>query len=109
MLYQKQENGNDRVMPYASHTLSETERCHNAHKFEFLALKWSITDCCHEYFYCGDFEVFSYNNPLTYILTTVRLDVMGQRWVARSANFNFCLHYKSGKQNVEIDVLSCIY
>ena len=38
--------------------------------WEFLALKWSVTERFHEYLYGGHFEVYTDNNPLTYILTT---------------------------------------
>ena len=37
-----------------------------------------------------------------------KLDATGQQWVASLVNYNFYLHYKSGKQNVEADALSCI-
>ena len=33
---------------------------------------------------------------------------MGQRWIAGLANYNFHIHYKSGKSNVEADALSRI-
>ena len=33
---------------------------------------------------------------------------MGNRWVASLANYNFHIHYKSGKSNVEVDALSRI-
>ena len=56
----------------------------------------------------GEFEVYTDNNPLTYVLTTAKLDACGQRWVARLANHNFSLHYKSGKTNVDADALSRI-
>ena len=46
------------------------------------------------------------NNPLTYILTTAKLDATGQRWVANLANYNFSIKYKSGKLNVDADALS---
>ena len=46
------------------------------------------------------FEVYTDNNPLTYILTTAKLDATGQRWVARLADNNFSLHYRSGKSNI---------
>ena len=55
-----------------------------------------------------DFNVFTDNNPLTYILTMAKLDATSQRWVVSLANYNFKLHYKSGKFNVEADVLSRI-
>ena len=48
------------------------------------------------------------NNLLTYILTTTRLDVTRQRWVASLANYNFKIFYRSGKLNVEADALSRI-
>ena len=62
----------------------------------------------HKYLCGGHFEVYTDNNPLTYILTTAKLDVTGQRWVASLANYNFKNFYKSRKLNVEADALSHI-
>ena len=39
---------------------------------------------------------------------TAKLDSMGHRWVASLANYNFHLHYQSGRSNVEGDALSRI-
>ena len=105
ILYQTQ-GGTDRVIAYASRTLSKSEKNYLAYKLEFLALKWSVCDRFHEYLYGGKFEVFTDNNPLTYILTTDKLDATGQRWVANLANYTFSIKYKSGKTNVDADVLS---
>ena len=63
-----------------------------------------MCDRFHEYLYGGKFEVFTDNNPLTYILTTAKLDATGQRWVANLANYTFSIKYKSGKSNVDVDV-----
>ena len=106
ILYQTQEDGTERVIAYASRTLSKTEKNYPAYKLEFLALKWSICDRFHEYLHGGSFEVLTDNNPLTYILTTAKLDATGQRWVANLANYNFSIKYKSGKLNVDADALS---
>ena len=106
ILYQTQEEGTDRVIAYASRTLSKSEKNYPAYKLEFLALKWSVCDRFHEYLYGGRFEVFTNNNPLTYILTTAKLDATGQRWVANIANYTFSIKYKSGKSNVGADALS---
>ena len=89
VLYQKQDDGTDHVIAYASWTLSKSKKNYDAHKLEFLALKWSVTERFHEYLYGGHFEVYMDNNLLTYILTTTRLDVTRQRWVASLANYNF--------------------
>ena len=43
-----------------------------------------------------------------YILTTAKLDATGQRWVASLANYDFSIHYRSGKQNIKADPLSRI-
>ena len=75
---------------------------------EFLALKWSLTERFHGYLNGGEFEVYMNNNPLTYILTTAKLDATGQRWVVSLADYNFKIFYRSGKLNVEADALSRI-
>ena len=108
VLYQKQEDGKERVIVYASRTLNRSERNYDAHKLEFLALKWAITDRFHEYLYGATFDVYTDNNPLTYILSTTKLDVMGHRWVASLGPYNFTLHYKPGKLNCDADDLSRI-
>ena len=95
----------EHVIAYASRTLSKLERNYDTYKLEFLTLKWSIRERFHEYLYGGHFEVYTDNNPLTYILTTAKLDATGQRWVASLANYNFKIFYKSGKLNVEADAL----
>ena len=89
VLYQNDDSGHQRVIAYASCSLSNTGRNYPAHELEFLALKWAVTDRFHEYLYGGQFAVYTDNNPLTYILTSAKLDAMGQRWVTSLANYNF--------------------
>ena len=50
--------------------------------------------------------VYTDNNPLTYILTTAKLDACGQRWVSAIAPMDFTLHYKPGRTNIDADALS---
>ena len=106
--YQKHE-GKLRVIAYASRSVTKTESNYPTHKLEFLALKWAICEKCHEYLYGSTpFGVYTDKNPLTYFLTTAKLDACGQRWVAKLANYNFTIQYISGQSNVEADVLSRI-
>ena len=108
MLYQVQ-GGKKRVVAYTSRSVSTSEANYPAHKLEFLALKWAITEKFHDYHYGGNvFDVYTDNNPLTYILTSAKLDACGQRWVTRLANYNFSLHYRAGMINVGADALSRI-
>ena len=109
VLYQSQ-NGVDRVISYASRTLTDAERNYNLHsgKLEFLALKWAITERFADYLkYCPEkFVVYTDNNPLTYVLTTAKLNATGLRWVADLAEFDFTIKYRPGKENVDADCLS---
>ena len=107
VLYQNQE-GIDRVVAYASRSLKPSERNYPAHKLEFLALKWSVTEKFHDYLYGARFEVVTDNNPLTYVFTTAKLDATGQRWLAALSNYNCTISYRSGKQNLDADGLSRI-
>ena len=108
VLYQKQ-NGKLRVIAYDLRSVSKAESHYPAHKLEFLALKWAVCEKFHEYLYGSNlFEVYTDNNPLTYVLSSAKLDACGQRWVAKLANYNFTIKYKSGLSNVEADTLSRI-
>ena len=107
VLYQYQDNQR-RVIAYASRSLSPVKRNYPAHKLEFLALKWAITDKFHEYLYGAEFQVFTDNNPLMYILTTAKLDATGHRWVAALSNYTFSISYKPGRNNTDVDALSRI-
>ena len=46
------------------------------------------------------------NNPLTYVLTSEKLNAVGLRWVADLADFQFTIKYRPGKVNVDADYLS---
>ena len=108
VLYQKQD-GKQRVIAYASRSVSKAESNYPAHKLEFLALKWAVCEKFHEYLYGSKpFEVYTDNNPLTYVLTSAKLDACGQRWVAKLANYNFSIKYRCGVSNTEADALSRI-
>ena len=64
----------DAVIVYASRSLSKAESHHPAHNLEFPTLKWVVVKKFHEYLYGLTFDVYMNNNPLTYILTTAKLD-----------------------------------
>jgi transposase InsO family protein len=107
ILYQKQE-GQMRVIAYASRGLSEAESRYPAHKLEFLALKWAVTQKFHDYLYGHYFEAVTDNNPLTYVLSSAKLDAVGHRWLAELGAYHFSIAYRSGRQNIDADVLSRI-
>uniref|UniRef100_A0A3B1JQK1 Gypsy retrotransposon integrase-like protein 1 n=2 Tax=Astyanax mexicanus TaxID=7994 RepID=A0A3B1JQK1_ASTMX len=104
-LYQEQE-GVMRVIAYASRGLSKSESRYPAHKLEFLALKWAVSEKFADYLYGVSFTVVTDSNPLTYLLTTAKLDATSYRWLSALSNFRFQLQYRAGKRNLDADGLS---
>lgn len=105
VLYQPYPEGL-RPVAFISRSLSPAERNYPAHKLEFLALKWAVVDRLHEYLYGVTFEVRTDNNPLTYLLTSAKLDAAGHRWLSALSTYSFSIKYRSGKKNVDADSLS---
>ena len=108
VLYQRQ-YGSLRVIAYGSRTLSPSEKNYFLHsgKLEFLALKWAICDQFRDYlYYAPSFTVYTDNNPLTYVLSSAKLNATGLRWVNELADFNFTIKYRPGKVNTDADTLS---
>ena len=108
VLSQRQENGVV-VLSYASRGLRESEKNmqnYSSIKLELLALYWAITVKFRDTLIGAVFTVFTDNNPLSYIQSTVKLGATEMRWVAELALFNFTIHYRSGKHNGNADALS---
>ena len=78
VLAQTKEDNIERPIAYVSRMLSKSERNYDAHKLGFLALKWAVTDCFHKYLFGGSFDVYTDNNLLTYVLSSAKLDTIGQ-------------------------------
>ncbi|KAL7824891.1 hypothetical protein SRHO_G00343510 [Serrasalmus rhombeus] len=105
VLYQDQGEGL-RPVAFVSRSLTPSERHYPAHKLEYLALKWAVVDKLHDYLYGAKFEVRTDSNPLTYVLTSAKLDATGHRWLAALSTYDFSLKYRAGTQNIDADALS---
>lgn len=95
-----------RPVAFASRKLSTSEKNYPVHQLEFLALKWAVVDKFHDYLYGAQFTVRTDNNPLTYILTTAKLNATGHRWLSALSTYNFTLQYRPGSSNIDADSLS---
>ena len=76
VLYQRQ-GGKLCVIAYSSRSLTPAEKNYKYHsgKLEFLALKWAVCTQFRDYLYHADhFVVYTDNNPLTYVLSTSKLN-----------------------------------
>ena len=105
VLYQEYPEGL-RPVAFASRRVSPTEQRYTIHQLEFLALKWAVVDKFHDYLYGARFTVRTDNNPLTYVLTTAKLNATGHRWLATLALYDFDIQYRPGKYNIDADLLS---
>ena len=101
-----EKDGVKRVLAYASRALGKAERNYPAHKLKFLALKWAVNEIFKDYLYGSKFTVFTNNNPMTYVLSTAKLDATGHRWLAALAAFDFRIKYKPGVCNADAGILS---
>ena len=98
-----------RVIGYGSRTLTPAERNYHLYskKLEFLALKWAICEQFRDYlYYAPSFTVYTDNNPLTYVLSTAKLNSTGHCWLSELADYNFDITYRPGKVNRDADTLS---
>jgi hypothetical protein len=45
--------------------------------------------------------VYTDNNPLTYVLSSAKLDATTQRWIAALSSYNFEIKYRPGVNNAD--------
>ena len=79
VLLQESDDRQYHPVAFTSHELKGGEPKYHSSKLEFLALKWAVTEQFCEYLQYQPFTIRMDNNPLTYILMTPNLDVLGHR------------------------------
>lgn len=95
-----------RPVAFASRKLSPAEKNHPIHQLELLSLKWAVVDKFHDYLYGARFTLRTDNNPLTYVLSTAKLNAVGHRWLAALSTYEFDVQYRPGRHNIDADLLS---
>ena len=60
----------------ASRNLAKAKSHYPAHKLELLTLKLAVVKKFHKYLYGLTFNIYTDNNPLTYVLTMAKLDAV---------------------------------
>ena len=108
VLSQEDDDGNFRVISYASHMLKLYERSmqkYSSAKLELLALKWAICDKFRDYLIGSRFTVLTDNNPLTYVRTS-HLGAAQIRWLSDLMLFDFEIKYRARKTNQAADALN---
>ncbi|KAI4875687.1 hypothetical protein NFI96_005150 [Prochilodus magdalenae] len=97
----------DMKKPYVVHTDASTHGLGAAlYQEQEGKLRWAVTEKFFDYLYGAKFTVITDNNPLTYVLTSAKLDAAGHRWLAALSSFDFNIQYRAGRKNQDADGLS---
>ena len=108
ILSQQGKDGQIHVIAYASHSLRPSERSmHNysSAKLELLALKWAVTEKFRDYLLGLQFQVYTDNNLLAYVMES-KLGASQIQWLSELALFDFVIKYQTGQSNRATDALS---
>ena len=76
------QDGRTHIIAYASRWLSKAEKNqsnYSSKKLELLSLKWAVCDKFRDYLLGGQFTLYTDNNPLTYLMKSVKLPAVEQR------------------------------
>jgi len=99
VLVQKQK-GVERVIYYASRSLTDVERRYSQTEKEALALVWAC-ERFHQYIFGIDFVLETDHRPLEFIYSKKsKPSLRIERWVLRLQSYSFIVKYKPGSQNI---------
>lgn len=59
-------------------------------------------------FYAPHFTIYTDNNPLTYIMSTAKVNAVGHHWVGELSDFCFSIKYRPRRVNINADTLSWV-
>ena len=101
------ENGAERVIYYASKTLSYAEQNYSTIERELLAIVFAVEKF--RYNLMGNkFTIETDHNPLTYLNNLTLASSRLTRWRLKLSNYDFEIKYKKGNKNGNADALSRI-
>ncbi|KAL4231673.1 hypothetical protein ACF0H5_009252 [Mactra antiquata] len=91
---------NDKVISYASRSLSDIEKRYSTTEKEALAIVWAC-EKYNTYLYGTNFELITDHKPLEIIYSTrSKPSARIQRWVLRLLPYTFTVKYRAGRANI---------
>jgi hypothetical protein len=105
ILAQKDKEGNDRVVAYASCSLSATEKNYAATELECLAVVWAIAHF-YSYVHRKCFTLITDHSALCHLFNTATPTGRLARWVMKLQAYDFKIIHRAGKKHSNVDSLS---
>ena len=101
----QEQDGELRVIAYASKTLGPTQKHYCATKKELLAVVYFTRHFRH--YLMGDiFNIRTDHASLQWLMSFRQTDNMQQRWLQCMQNYTFDLHHRDGKKHLNADSMS---
>ena len=99
--------GKDKVISYASRTLTDTEQKYSTIEKELLAIVWACKQF-RPYIYGRKFTIITDHRPLVWLQTLKEPNMKLQRWKIKLSEYDYNVIYKKGSINKNADALSRI-
>ena len=96
----QEQNGEERVICYASRSLTDVEKRYSQTEKEALGIVWAC-ERLHMYLYGTDFEILTDHKPLQFIYSKKsQPSARVNRWVLRLQPYRFTVRHIPGKENI---------
>ena len=96
----QEQNGEERVICYASRSLTDVEKRYSQTEKEALGIVWAC-ERLHMYLYETDFEILTDHKPLQFIFSKKsQPSARVNRWVLRLQLYRFTVRHIPGKENI---------
>lgn len=96
----QEQNGEERVIRYASRSLTDVEKSYSQTEKEALGIVW-VCERLHMYLYGTDFEILTDHKPLQLIYSKKsQSSARVNRWVLRLQPYRFTVRHIPGKENI---------
>jgi hypothetical protein len=105
VLMQKDENGKEYSIAYASKSLNETEQRYGITDKEGLAVIWAVQHF-HKYLMGKKFTIITDHSALKFIKTQKFPHGRRGRWMMELQKYDFEIIHRAGKSNKNADALS---
>ena len=105
VLVQRDDDGREYVIAYASRSNNRTERNYSSYAGECLAAVWGVSHF-RVYLYGRRFTLLTDHEPLKWLMTNEKLTGMHARWAHILSEYDFEIKHRSGVKSGDADGLS---